>query len=360
MNQSARDAVLAAFLRRGLPDLDEYLGRLKAASAALDSEGGPGRPTDSRGRPGGLVRLAGDAPTILLPDLHAREDFLVSVLLQPLPEGRTVLDALGEGTLQILCLGDGFHAEARAADRWKRAYQEFAGGWARHRAMDQEMRESLALMEMVLVCKTAFPERFHFLKGNHENVLNEEGNGNHPFRKFALEGMMVTSWLERFYGRDFLEVYAGFERRLPLFAAGPRFLASHAEPRRAYTERELIDARLDPDTVLGLTWTDNGEADPRAVPALLDRFLPGVPGARYFTGHRVVRGAFRELSGGRHLQIHNPDRFSAAWIMPGRDFDPDLDIGEIRNISEDLKRSANPARGSPGEGRSSVWPFFRR
>ena len=335
---SAAEAVRAAFLRRGLPDREEYLAKVEAASDALDAEGGPGRPRDSRGLPGGLVRLAGDAPTILLPDLHARTDLLASVLFQPLPEGQTVLDALGEGALQILCLGDGFHAESRALDRWKRAYQEFAGGYAKHKAMDQEMRESLSLMEMVLVCKAAYPGRFHFLKGNHENVLNEEGNGNHPFRKFALEGMMVTSWLERFYGRDFLERYAGFERRLPLFATGPRFLASHAEPQRAYSEMELIDARLDPGTVLGLTWTDNGAADPRAVPVLLDRFLPGIPGARYFTGHRAIRGVYRELSGGRHLQIHNPDRFVVAWVMPGRDFDPELDIGEIRDITADLRK----------------------
>ncbi len=335
----AREAVLAAFLRRGLPDRDEYLARVDAASAALDSEGGPGRPLDSRGLPGGLVRLAGDIPTILLPDLHARVDFLASVLLQPLPDGQTVLDAMGEGALQILCLGDGFHAEARALERWKRAYQEFAGGYRKHKAMDQEMRESLGLMEMVLVCKAAFPGRFHFLKGNHENVLNEEGDGNHPFRKFALEGMMVTSWLERFYGRDFLERYAGFERRLPLFAAGPRFLASHAEPREPYAEGDLIDARLDPETVLGLTWTDNGAADPRAVPELLARFHPGNPGARYFTGHRTIRGIYRELSGGRHLQVHNPDRFVVAWIMPNRDFDPELDMGEMRDISSELRKS---------------------
>ena len=336
----AREAVLAAFLRRGLPDRDEYLARVDAASAALDSEGGPGRPPDSRGLPGGLVRLAGDIPTILLPDLHARVDFLASVLLQPLPEGQIVLDAMGEGALQILCLGDGFHAEARALERWKRAYQEFAGGYRKHKAMDQEMRESLGLMEMVLVCKSAFPGRFHFLKGNHENVLNEEGNGNHPFRKFALEGMMVTSWLEKFYGRDFLERYAGFEKRLPLFAAGPRFLASHAEPREPYSEQELIDARMDPETVLGLTWTDNGAADPRAVSELLARFHPGIPGARYFTGHRTIRGAYRELSGGLHLQIHNPDRFVVAWIMPNRDFDPEHDMGEMRDISSELRKSS--------------------
>ena len=336
----ARDTVLAAFKRRSLPDPVEYLELVDAASAALDAEGGPGRPTDSRDLPGGLLRLSGDSPTIVLPDLHARTDFLASFLFQPLPDGKTILDALDEGVLQVLCLGDGFHAEARALDRWKRAYAEFTGGYKRHRAMDQEMRESLSLMEMVLACKTAFPRQFHFLKGNHENVLNEEGNGNHPFRKFALEGMMVTSWLERFYGQDFLERYAGFEGRLPLFAVGPRFLASHAEPREPYSEQALIDARLDPDVVLGLTWTDNEAADPRAVPELLDRYHPGVPGARYFTGHRAIQGVYRERSGGRHLQIHNPGKFVVAWIMPSRDFDPELDIGEMRDISSALRKTA--------------------
>lgn len=332
-------SILEAFLRKKLPDSGKYLERVDAASAALDAEGGQKRPLDSLGRPGGLIYLDMGLPTILLPDLHARTDFLVSVLLQPLPDGLTVLDALSRGTLQILCLGDGFHAEARALDRWKRAYAEFAGGYRKHSAMDQEMRESLALMEMVLLCKAAFPVNFHFLKGNHENVLNEEGNGNHPFRKFAAEGMMVTEYLSKFYGRDFLERYAGFENRLPLFAVGTRFLASHAEPQKPYSERALIDARQDPEVILGLTWTDNGAADPGSVSELLDRFHPKYPAARFFTGHRIIRGMYKERSGGRHLQIHNPDKFITAWIMPSRDFDPDLDIGEIRDISFPLRKS---------------------
>jgi hypothetical protein len=338
--ESTREAILKVFLRKGLPSAGEYLARVDAATAALDAEGGPSRPFDSLGRPGGLIRLAPDIPTVIVPDLHARTDFLVSLLLQGLPDGLTVLDALDRGSLQILCLGDGFHAEARALERWEKAYEEFVGGYAKRSSMNQEMRESLSLMEMVMICKAAFPKRFHFLKGNHENVLNEEGAGNHPFRKFAAEGIMVTEFLGRFYGLDFLARYAGFEKRLPLFAVGSRFLASHAEPKAPYTERALIDAALESEVVLGLTWTDNGAADPTSVSTLLDRFLPGLPSARYFTGHRPIRGTYRELSGGRHLQIHNPDRFIVAWIMPSRDFDPELDIGEIRNISFLLRKSS--------------------
>ena len=338
--KSIRESILKVFLRRTLPESEKYQERVDAAIAALDSESPPSRPLDSLGRPGSLIRLAPDIPTVIVPDLHARTDFLASLLLQSQPDGRTVLDALDTGTLQILCLGDGFHAEARAAQRWKKAWEEFSGGYRRRVAMKAEMRESLALMEMVMICKAAFPARFHFLKGNHENVLNEEGEGNHPFRKFAAEGIMVAGFLEMFYGRDFLDRYAAFEKRLPLFAVGPRFLASHAEPREPYPEEALIDARLDPEVVLGLTWTDNGEAEPSSVSALLDRYHPGNPKARYFTGHRPVRGSYRELSGGRHLQIHNPDRFLVAWVMPNRDFDPELDIGDIRNISYLLRAPA--------------------
>jgi len=244
-------------------------------------------------------------------------------------------DALAAGKLQILCLGDGFHAEARAAERWSRAYEEYIGGYRERRAMDEEMRESLSLMEMVMACKIAYPERFHFLKGNHENVLDEEGGGNHSFGKFAEEGAMVAEYMERFYGPELTAGYAAFENALPLFAAGGRFLASHAEPARAFSEEELIDAPNRPEVILGLTWTDNGAADPGAVPGLLDRFLPGDPDARYFTGHRPVpmRKRYRERSGGRHLQIHAPDSYNVAWVMPDRPFDKDLDIGAIRDLS---------------------------
>jgi len=328
----SRDPMVTAFQRRVPPPAEGYAALVEAAAASLSAEPPSIRPADSRGLPGGLVRLDPGLPTIVVPDLHARTGFILSVLGCRLPGGGTIRDALAAGQLQVLCLGDGFHAEARAIDRWKVAYAEYQGGFRDHAAMDEEMTESMALMEMVMLSKLWFPRHFHFLKGNHENVLNEEGNGNHPFRKFVLEGDMVRTWMEMSYGRDFMERYAAFEHSLPLFAVGGRFLASHAEPERPYSEEELIDALSLPEVTLGLTWTDNGAADPDSVRDLLARFLPDVGRPRYFTGHRTVPGLYRERSDGAHLQIHNPAKYVVAWAMPDRDVDPALDIGEMRDI----------------------------
>lgn len=41
---------------------------------------------------------------------------------------------------------------------------------------------------MIMVLKTGFPAHFHFLKGNHENIKNDLGGGNSPFRKLVSEG----------------------------------------------------------------------------------------------------------------------------------------------------------------------------
>lgn len=336
---TVRDAMLRAFLREGPPAASEYLPLIEAATAALRSEAPDRRPTTIRGRPGGLIMLEKDLPTIVVPDLHARRGFFISLMESRLPGGGTVLEALGQGSLQLLCLGDGFHAEARAIERWKAAYAEYAGNYRERAAMDQEMAESMGLMEMAMLAKINFPRHFHFLKGNHENVLNEEGQGNHPFRKFVQEGDMVYAYLDAFYGRDFIQAYAGFEKSLPLFAVGARFLASHAEPARAYALEELVNAPHFPEVVLGLTWTDNGAAEPGSVQALLSRLLPGQEKPRFLTGHRTIPGLYRERSGGYHLQIHNPSRYVVAWAMPERDLEPEFDIGEIRDLGPSLAKA---------------------
>ena len=46
------------------------------------------------------------------------------------------------------------------------------------------------------------------------------GSGNHPFVKFALEGVMTLDYMERFYGEEVVMAYALFEKALPLLAVG--------------------------------------------------------------------------------------------------------------------------------------------
>ena len=273
------ETIRAIASRDALPEKEAYVRLLERAITALEHENRGARPPDSTGLSGGLVRLDKTLPTLILPDLHGRTDFFLAVLESPYAAGGTVANAIQTGALQMLCLGDGFHSERRGKKRWVRAFEEYTHGYRTRTAMDGEMTESLSLMEMVMECKCAFKDRFHFIKGNHENILNEEGNGNHAFRKFSYEGEMVREYVTLFYGQDFLELYALFEKRLPLFAIGATFLASHAEPYRFFAEEELVEARIRPEVTLGLTWTGNDEATEGSVRAMLDAYLPGVAGS---------------------------------------------------------------------------------
>jgi hypothetical protein len=198
--------------------------------------------------------------------------------------------------------------------------------------MDEEMRESLGLMQMVMECKAAFPHRFHFLKGNHENIANEEGGGNHPFVKFALEGFMVADYMRLFYGDEVLAGHYEFEKLLPLLAVGHGFLASHAEPARFFPRERVVAFRDDPQVVLGLTWTGDGEAEADSVRRMLEHYLGQAEGAYYFGGHRPVRG-FNLRADGRYVQIHDPERWVLALLPADGRIDPQrdiLDIGEVR------------------------------
>ncbi len=323
------ETIRAIASRDALPDKEAYVKLLERAITALEHENRDARPPDSTGLSGGLVRLDKNIPTLILPDLHGRTDFFRAVLESPSATGGTVAGAIQSGTLQMLCLGDGFHSERRGKKRWLNAFEEYTHGFRKREAMDNEMTESLSLMEMVMECKCAFRDRFHFLKGNHENILNEEGNGNHAFRKFSFEGEMVREYVTLFFGQDFLELYALFEKRLPLFAIGRTFLASHAEPYRFFSEEELIEARVRPEVTLGLTWTGNDEASDGSVRAMLNAYLPDFPGAVYLGGHRPVPETYLLRAENKYVQIHNPEREIVALAPPDRPFNPDTDIKEL-------------------------------
>ena len=312
------------------PDADAFHQTIEGALDALRSEPAPIRPPDREGRPGGVVHLSRDLPTLIVPDIHGRMDFFIRVLGYEPEPGAKALTLMAQGRLQILCLGDGMHAESRAAARWKAALDEFNNGFRRRESMDEEMRESLGVMGMVMEAKRYFPEHFHFLKGNHENIANESGGGNFSFRKFALEGLMVAAYMRQFYGEEILGMMAAFEKELPLLAVGHGFLASHAEPAEPLVEERVIEYRQDPQVVTGLTWTDNGEADPENVPAMLEAYLgEEAAGAYYFGGHRAVEGGYRLRAGGRFVQIHDPSRFVIAWCAPSGGIDLDRDVRDI-------------------------------
>ncbi len=367
-----------------LPDHDGLFSLADSAAAVLETENAPYRPAGADGKPGGLLDFTPPdqerLPLIVVPDLHARAAFMLRLLEWVPPQGflrgkscgRSVLEALDARDLRVVCVGDALHAEGRARGRWMRALSEFRLNRADGPAMTEEMREGLSLLSIVMECKRRFPESFHFLKGNHENIMNRHGEGDFPFRKFAEEGEMVRSFMRCVYGDDVLTVIACFERALPIAAAFPQCVISHAEPRRFFSRAEIVDGMRNAEVVAGLTWTENGGAeegsaarmlaaltgsaaspapaaarkppepqgaaalraarsarDHDAPPEQAARESPELLGARYIAGHRPVSGDYALRQNGLFVQIHNPQRENAALVYAGRPFDPEKDIHTI-------------------------------
>ncbi|MCD6398140.1 MAG: metallophosphoesterase [Spirochaetaceae bacterium] len=309
-----------------VPDSGELNDSLEKVLAVLDNENTKIRPKGSNGKPGGLI-LLDSVPTIIVPDLHARTGYLKTLLSWAPPgETYTVYQGLSSGKLQVVCVGDGFHAEARAVQRWKGAFEEYINEYKNHKFIDAEMRESLAVMMSVMELKAAFPNNFHFLKGNHENIANEESSDNRPFRKFVHEGSMVKSWFNKFIENETFQNYYRFEKKLPVFAVGNRFCISHAEPRKYYQKKEIINALIQREIVFDLTWTGNDEAEDGSVKKYLEEYFPGDNGSIIFGGHRPVADIYQSRSDGRYLQIHNPNKYIAVYISNMQNFSPETNI----------------------------------
>ena len=266
-------------------------------------------------------------PTIILSDLHARVGYLESLLLWKPPDMEyTVYHGISSGKLQVVCVGDGFHSEARAISRWRKAFEEYTMDFKKHRAMDEEMRESLGVMLMVMKLKIAFSEYFHFLKGNHENIANENSLDNRSFRKFVYEGAMVTSWFTKFMGEKIFKKYYIFEKRLPVFAVGNKFCITHAEPRIYHSKYELINSMIQREIIFDLTWTANGEAEDGSVKCYLNEYFTNNSEARMFGGHRPIPGHYLLKAEGKYIQIHNPSTYNVVYIQNMTDFSLDKNI----------------------------------
>jgi len=274
---------------------------------------------------GGIARLDQRLRTLVVPDLHARRDYLVRVLgSRDVKTGARYLDLVRRGELQVVLLGDGMHAEGRAAGRWAQADRRPNG-----RAMRREAAESLGTMKLVMELKAAHPAHFHYLKGNHDNILDERRHGNWPVSKYAErhgEGALLKQLIRRRFGDGFLERYHEFERRLPLVAVGSGFALAHSGPGQVVPRRAI--QRRQARAVESFTWTDLTH-DPRRQDRLARQQLRelGVPDGFFLAGHRPTR---RVRQQGSFFQLNNERQMFFAVLEPGRPFNPRRDV---RNAS---------------------------
>ncbi len=321
-----------------LPDHDELLFLTDEALTLLESESESYRPlqdVEYKRIPGGLLDFTRQSlPALVIPDLHARTDFFLNILKKKIQingEEQTVLEFLDQKKIYLIFLGDLFHAEGRERNRWIKAWTEWTDGVDEGKYMTGEMAENLALFQMVLTVKIAFPAHFHFLKGNHENILNEAGRGNHPFRKFADEGNMVYSFMSSHYGDAVLHVMSEFEHALPLCALLPNCVITHAEPIRTFTRNEIVNYWKSSEVVLGLTWTANDEAQEGSVVETEENLLGNSEGVVWLAGHRPVSAVFQTRQNGRFIQFHNPNEQNIALVVCNRVFNPQTDFINVES-----------------------------
>ncbi|MCR5762094.1 MAG: metallophosphoesterase [Treponema sp.] len=314
-----------------LPSEEELMALLDRTVSTLENESQDYREKAFDGSAGGLLDFSSASlPVIIVPDLHGRPDFMIQ-LLQCTFEGESLLSALAHEKLYVVCVGDGVHTESpiESRDRWIRSYREWTeNGNINSEPMQQEMKDCFSTMMAVMELKNAFPEHFHFLKGNHENILNKEGGGDHPFRKYALEGSMVKEFVDTLYGDAVLHLINCFETNLPIVALFHDFGISHAEPFRPYERDEIVNYHNNDDLILDFTWTANDQAEEdscaRQFCILSGKEDDGM--SIWFGGHRPVNGSYNLRQNGRYVQIHNPMEMNVAIVASAENFNPEHDI----------------------------------
>ena len=316
----------------------------------------------------GIAELK-DIPAIIIPDLHARKNFLVEVLNQQVKEGpysgQKIFDLLKEGRVNIVCLGDGMHSEQRAnwepsryatetdsngrlvtkkdslgnvvKTEYSKLLDQLPPGQQvnelrnkeMNRLISEEMARSLGMMKMIMDLKVRFPENFHYIRGNHDDI-KEAISG---FYKYANESADVRRWVTENFGSDFLDKWAKFEAAIPLMVKGKNFVASHASAEGAYSESQ-IRQKNDRGMIKDLLWTDNRGWE-QAKQATVDKNLENLgmnPNeAFWIIGHRPVdtnEGRYREQFG-KLIQINNPGKLVYAYVPNTRKFNPAQDIYTI-------------------------------
>ncbi|HMB01428.1 MAG TPA: calcineurin [Spirochaetota bacterium] len=316
------------YKRESSPDPGLFSELLADVNNILNTELPAYRPLDSKKHPGGIINLAAERDTVIIPDIHARLDFLLSLIKADFNNRNGLLESIAADQTQLLFLGDIFHAEARAKKRWLAAGREAAAGFTVHRHADIEMAESLSAYELVLGLKRVFPDKVHILKGNHENIKNSSRGGNFPFTKFTRESAITTAWVKKFYGEEIIGAMARVETGLPVLAVGINFMASHAQPRYFLDRKMVLNYRYNEQVTEYLTWTANGDAAEGSVSRMLSHYLPcrELEKTFYFAGHRVVKGLYQTRSAGRFVQIHNPAAFVIAFLCSGNAIKLDRDI----------------------------------
>ena len=350
---------------RKLPDYDDFFEVLNEVTETLENEDESYRPKNDDEKCGSLIDFQNeDRLTLVVPDLHARPDFLLNILsadvrkiinenesdllfcanenTEGAESGKTVFEMVQNDLIRLVFVGDILHSENNR-NRWYQIEDEFEQKNYSGEKMCIEMGEGLSVLFSLCRLKSSFPKNIHILKGNHENILNKTGNGDFGFKKFVDEGEMCRLFVQNYYGDDILFLIHCFEKELPLVFVSKNAVVSHAEPKTAFSRKEIINARNNAEIIYGFTWTANGEAEEGSVGQIIKNLVceteknkcetanenPCEKDYVYLAGHRPVKDNFELRQGGKFIQIHNVKKQNVAVVKFWKKFSPENDIVSV-------------------------------
>ena len=200
----------------------EAIATLKQVNALLRNEAG--HPPDSLGNPGGVLQLPENVTPVIVGDLHARIDNLLTILSE-----NAVLGSLEKGTAVLVILGDAVHSEEPGK-------------------LD-EMDSSLLMMDLIFRLKLRFPGRVYYLVGNHDSFLHELMKQGIP------QGLLWEKHVLSTRGEEYKTELELFYQQSALLVLANDFFACHAGPaRRKVSPQVMVDVRQFPDIVHDITW----------------------------------------------------------------------------------------------------------
>ncbi|MEA3278850.1 MAG: metallophosphoesterase [Pseudomonadota bacterium] len=199
----------------------EALQTLEAVNEILGTEAY--RTPDDRGRPGGVVRIPNGLTPIIVGDLHAQVDNLLTLLTQ-----NGFLEALETAEAALIILGDAVHSEVEGQ-------------------MD-EMESSLLMMDLILRLKLRFPRQVFYIRGNHDSFSQNE------FKFGVAQCLVWESTLRSRRGMGYLREMERFYDGLPYLVLSDGYVACHAAPiKTKFNLDRLVNIHRHPGLVQELT-----------------------------------------------------------------------------------------------------------
>ena len=278
-----------------VPNEDATLLAQKVREILADE---PYRARDSDGLPGGLVELPDQTSIVFVGDLHAQCDNLIKLLT----EG-SLLNAIRKGTTCLVLLGDVVHSDIR----------------------DQleEMRPSMAMIDLFLMLKTRFPANVFCCRGNHESFSPDVGKSG------VSQGLLLRKFLQKERGKEFAESIGEIFENLPYVIRGKDCAACHGAPTRGrVTEESLINIRRYPGLQHEILWNrlrgPNRPAGYTKGSVVRFRRSLGLPkdaplivGHTSFTDTETVWMDVNDIVGHHVVYSSDTDRFGAILVQDG-------------------------------------------